>query len=127
MTDNARPKTAGEGLRRERERSKAYDEAFRAAVKTRWNDLIRARRDTAASHKGKVVLQFRLHSDGRITDMWVIENTSGEVMGVLCQKAVLDPAPYERWPREVLQWVGAASRVIKLTFYYGDDIQALRP
>jgi hypothetical protein len=69
------------------------------------------------SSGGKVVLQFHLHYDGRVTDMVVAENTAGEVLGYVCEKAVLDPAPFGVWPGDMRRLLGE-TRSIQFTFFY---------
>jgi hypothetical protein len=94
-----------------------YDADFIAAVSQRWYDLLdNIKYDGYKA--GKVELQFRLNSDGRITDMKVTESNVGEMLSLLCEKAVLDPAPFEKWPREMQLMIGAKTRPIKFTFYY---------
>jgi hypothetical protein len=58
-----------------------------------------------------------LHYDGRITDMNMAENSAGEVLGFICQKAVLDPAPFAAWPSDMRRTLGDI-RNIQFTFYY---------
>ena len=94
----------------------AYDAALVEAISQRWFTLL-DERDYASDSRGKVVLQFRLHYDGRITDMNVAENTAGEVLGLICQKAVLDPAPFAAWPSDMRRTLGDI-RNIQFTFYY---------
>ena len=94
----------------------AYDSAFIAFVDERWRTLLYDR-DYATFTSGKVVLQFRLHYDGRISDMRVAENTAGEVLALICQKAVMDPAPYPVWPSDLRRMAGD-TRSIQFTFYY---------
>ena len=67
---------------------------------------------------GRVVLQFRLRYDGEITDMKVLEDTVGLNLSLLCQKAVLDPKPYDRWPRDMRLLVDKDYREIQFAFYY---------
>jgi len=95
----------------------AYDRALIAAVSQRWYDLLEAR-NYAGYRQGKVAVQFRLNYDGRITEMRTVENTVTETLSYLCQKAVLDPAPFEKWPREMRLMIGEDSRKITFTFYY---------
>jgi len=95
----------------------AYDRAFIAAVSQRWYDLLEAR-NYAGYRQGKVAVEFRLNYDGRITEMRTVENTVTETLSYLCQKAVLDPAPFEKWPREMRLMIGEDSRKITFTFYY---------
>ena len=94
----------------------SYDAALIEAISQRWYSLL-DERDYASDSRGKVVLQFRLHYDGRITDMNVDQNTAGEMLGLICQKAVLDPAPFAPWPSEMRRLIGDI-RSIQFTFFY---------
>jgi len=94
----------------------AYDAALVDAISQRWFTLL-DERTYASDSRGKVVLQFRLHHDGRVTDMNVADNTAGEVLGLICQKAVLDPAPFAAWPSDMRRTLGE-TRNIQFTFYY---------
>jgi outer membrane biosynthesis protein TonB len=93
----------------------SYDAAFIAAVQHRWDTLMEGR---IANSPGKVVVEFRLSYDGRITDLRVIESEVGDLLTLMCQKAILDPAPYPRWPIEMRRAVRSDSRLIKFTFHY---------
>jgi outer membrane biosynthesis protein TonB len=93
-----------------------YDRAFIEAVEQRWFDLLDSRQ-FALDRTGKVVLQFRLTYDGRITDMQIAQSTVGETLAYVCQLAVTDPAPYEKWPSDMRREIGD-SRNIQFTFYY---------
>jgi hypothetical protein len=93
-----------------------YDAALVEAISQRWFTLL-DEREYASDSRGKVVLQFRLHYDGRITDMNLAENTAGGVLGLICEKAVLDPAPFAVWPSDMRRTLGDI-RNIQFTFYY---------
>jgi outer membrane biosynthesis protein TonB len=95
----------------------AYDAAVVAAVQERWYGLLE-QRSYASDKSGKVVLEFRLNYDGRVTDLVVAENTVDELLCLLCQKAILDPSPYGRWPAEMRRLVNGDSREVRFTFYY---------
>lgn len=94
----------------------AYDDAVIRAIQARWYDLIDSQQLTR--NTGRVVVQFRLHYDGSVTDMTVLDNTVGELLGALCQRAIIDPAPYAPWPSDMRRMVGANYRDVKFTFYY---------
>lgn len=94
----------------------AYDWAMVAAIQQRWYDLLDERSYASDGH-GKVVLHFTLHHDGRITDVSIAESSVTELLGILCEKAVLDPAPYQAWPTEMRSTMGE-TRNIQITFYY---------
>ena len=94
----------------------AYDRALIDAVCQRWYSLL-DQNEYIANTQGKVVLQFHLHADGSITEMNVAENTVGEMLCLLCQRAVLDPQPFAPWPADMRRMLGT-SRSIQFTFYY---------
>jgi outer membrane biosynthesis protein TonB len=92
-----------------------YDAAFIRAVSLRWYTLMdepSARSDST----GRVTLEFRLYYDGRISEIKVLQNSAGVLMGYLCQRAVTDSAPYERWPDDMRRIIGADYREITFTF-----------
>ncbi|MGA4642920.1 hypothetical protein [Limisphaera sp. 4302-co] len=94
-----------------------YDAAFVRAVADRWYALLDAKR-YAGYQRGKVVVRFLLHSDGRVTDLEVVESTVGLDLSLLCEMAVLDPAPYAPWPIELRRLVQGGVRKVQFTFYY---------
>jgi len=94
----------------------AYDAALVDAISQRWFTLL-DQREYASDSRGKVVLQFRLHYNGRVTDLSVAESTVTEILALICQKAVLDPAPFATWPSDMRRTLGD-SRNIQFTFYY---------
>lgn len=95
----------------------AYDRMIVEAVQNRWYYLLDSG-DFARDRTGKVVLEFNLTYDGRVTDMKVVENTVNDLLCLLCQKAILDPAPYPRWPAEMRRTLGSDTRRVRFTFYY---------
>lgn len=94
----------------------SYDAAFIAAVQQRWYDLLDSQQ--FAQHSGKVVLEFRLSYDGKIADLKVSDNEVGEILSLLCQRAILDPAPYKPWPTDMRRMIGANYREVTFTFFY---------
>ena len=94
-----------------------YDSKFIEAVTQRWYDLLDSRQ-FSMDRSGKVTLQFHLNYDGSIAEMKVLENTVGDVLGYVCQKAVTDPAPFSPWPTEMRRLIGENYREITFTFYY---------
>jgi hypothetical protein len=94
----------------------SYDAALVAAVQQRWYDLLES--TPFAQRSGKVVLEFRLYYDGRITDLKVDGSDVGEILSLLCQRAVLDPAPFAQWPSDMRRAIGKNYRDVMFTFYY---------
>lgn len=95
----------------------AYDRAFIDAVSSRWYDLL-DNMSYDAYRSGYVKVEFNLNYDGRITEMKVLESTVTETLTLLCQKAVLDPSPFDRWPREMRLMIDSDLRRITFTFFY---------
>jgi hypothetical protein len=94
-----------------------YDGKFIAAVQQRWYDLLDSQQ-FAQDRSGKVTLRFHLNYDGSISDMEVLQNSVGELLCYVCQKAVNDPSPFEAWPSDMRRMVGENYREIAFTFYY---------
>jgi hypothetical protein len=94
-----------------------YDKKFIEAVTQRWYDLLDSQQ-FAQDRSGKVVLRFRLSYDGSISDMEVLQNTVGELLSYVCQKAVTDPSPFQAWPSDMRRMVGENYREMIFTFYY---------
>jgi outer membrane biosynthesis protein TonB len=93
-----------------------YDEELIRAIQNRWYELLDAQKLTRLT--GRVVLEFHLHDDGSITDMTVQESSVDELLGALCQRAVIDPAPYAAWPSDMRRQIGVSFRDLRFTFYY---------
>jgi hypothetical protein len=94
-----------------------YDAAMVAAVQKRWDDLLEEAK-FAGDRRGKVELTFRLHYDGRVSDMKRLYSDVGDLWALYCQKAIQDPSPYEPWPADMRRMVGASYRELRFTFYY---------
>ncbi len=98
----------------------AYYKALRTAVQERWIGLLK-QRDYGHQEAGAVVLGFKLHRDGRVTDMKVVDSTVNEVLCLICQKSVLDPCPFASWPSEMRRSIGADYCTLTLAFKYPPD------
>jgi len=92
----------------------AYDQAIVHAIQQRWYDLL----ETRFSPRGKVVIEFRLHHDGRVTGLKVSDADVGDLYVLLCQKAIQDPAPFPRWPSDMRRQLQDDHRDIRFTFFY---------
>lgn len=93
-----------------------YDRAFISAVERCWHMLLDEHQGTR--RPGRVVVDFVLNSDGRITGMKVASSEVGEIQSMLCQSAILNPAPYQRWPAGMRQTIAGNTREIRFTFIY---------
>ena len=95
----------------------AYDAQFIAAVYARWIALIESRSE-ASTQSGKVILEFRLYSDGRVMQLRVAQQEVNETHSWMCQRAILDPAPYAKFPADLKRLLGKEYREVRFTFHY---------
>jgi hypothetical protein len=93
-----------------------YDRRFYEAVCQHWFDLLDSQQ-FALDRTGKVTLRFHLNYDGSVSDMKFAENTVGDLLGYVCQKAVTDAEPFERFPSDMRLKLGNYADV-QFTFYY---------
>lgn len=94
-----------------------YDHRIVDAIRQCWMDLMEPR---TVGRGGKVVVLFRLHSDGRVSDVRSVENECGQMEALLAETAITKPAPFERWPLELRRELGADFRDVRFSFYYND-------
>lgn len=92
----------------------AYDAAIIQAIQQRWYSLLESR----PTPRGRVVVEFRMHFDGRVTDMKVSDADVGELYSLFCQKAIQDPAPFPRWPSDMRRQMQADYRDVRFSFFY---------
>jgi hypothetical protein len=96
-----------------------YDERFVEAVTQNWYNLLDSQK-FSLDRTGKVVLLFKLNYDGSISQMRFAENNVGDLLGYVCEKAVLDGAPYERWNEDMRLKLGSSVDV-QFTFDYYEE------
>jgi outer membrane biosynthesis protein TonB len=98
-----------------------YDARVIAAIEQHWYDLIDSQNFTQ-DHGGRVVVQFHLNQDGSISDLHTVQSDVGPVLADLCQAAISEPGPYERWPeamhRKIFSESGHDYREVQFTFFY---------
>ena len=93
-----------------------YDFQIIEAIQTHWWDMLE-RHEFSRDRTGRVVIQFRLNYDGRVTDVNMVENTVGDILGYVCHSAITDPAPYAPFPADMRRMLGD-SRLVQFTFNY---------
>lgn len=80
-----------------------------------WSILERTHFDDFAS--GHVVVRFRIHRDGTVTDAEVLSSTVPRLASLACKDAVTMPAPFDIWRADMVAMLGEDDTVT-LTFYY---------
>jgi hypothetical protein len=97
----------------------SYDAKFIAIVKNQWYRFL-DQHPEAFNWAGRVVVNFHLQYDGRITDFEGLENTSGEMQDYGAQKAITRDfgQPYDPWPPSARRMTDKDYRELRFTFYY---------
>lgn len=95
-----------------------YDAEVIQAIQQCWYNLLE-RSPILQNTRGKVVLKFWMKSDGSVSDLKVVENSTGDVLqSHACEAAVRDPAPYDPWPEDMRRVIQSDRRETRFTFYY---------
>ena len=94
-----------------------YDSAVVAAVEKKWYDILDSK-NPWPNKTGKVVVQFHLNSDGTVSDVKILENHAGELLGYVCERAIKSCSPFEHWSPEMLKMAGKDYLEVNFTFYY---------
>ena len=93
-----------------------YDKALIRAVQSRWYAIISL--NGLYNRSGVVTLHFKLMRDGSVQDIEIKQNTAGEILGLFCQKAVVDTSPFPPLPEKLAELAGDNPRDVNFTFYY---------
>lgn len=92
-----------------------YNYRLVQAVQERWYQLLDERK-FALERTGKAVIKFSLHQDGSVSDVRTDSSTVGDTLSFLCELAIMQPAPYGKWPSEVRRLIGRD--VLEVTFTF---------
>jgi outer membrane biosynthesis protein TonB len=95
----------------------AYDAAIFAAIQQYWDDELE-NNSFARDRTGRVTVQFVLHYDGTVSQVQIVENGVGILLGSYCQESIDRTAPYAKWPSDMLHEIGSTERPITVTFIY---------
>jgi hypothetical protein len=94
-----------------------YNYRLVQAVQERWYQLLDERK-FALERAGKAVIKFSLHQNGSVNDVRTDTSTVGDTLSFLCELAVMQPAPYGKWPSEVRRLIGRDTLEVTFTFNY---------
>jgi len=97
-----------------------YDARFLATIKAKWYELLEGRK---LRYPGIVKVDFILHSDGRITQLKVRENTitnlrAKPIQEYCCRQSISGSALFEQWPEAMREKLKSDSRNCRITFHY---------
>ncbi len=94
-----------------------YDREVIEAIKDRWYTQLDSK-SFSRDRTGRVVVEFNLNSDGRVTDLHVVESVVGDLLGYVCKSAIIDPSPFGPWPTDMRRFLGTDVRSVRFAFYY---------
>lgn len=93
-----------------------YSQRMLEAIQGSWWGIIeRSHFDDFAA--GYVVVRFRIHRDGTVTDAEVVSSTVPALAGLACKDAVTLPAPYDTWRADMVAMLGE-DETVTITFHY---------
>ena len=92
-----------------------YDARFVQSVRLAW---LRFRDKPGWFHPGKVVVDFKLHHDGTISELAVQQNLASVRQGYYCKEALTGPAPFEKWTGAMRREIGSDVRACRFSFHY---------
>lgn len=93
-----------------------YDKKVVKKIQKRWYEMI--------DHYGiynntaVVTVSFDLHADGLVDKVKITDNSGGQILGMFCEKAVVESAPFDPWPEKAVAVAGKDPRQCTFTFYY---------
>jgi len=93
-----------------------YAQRMMEAIQSTWWDLLyRARMENYT--RGVVVVRFRLHRDGTVTHLEVLETGVGSLPTFACKDAVAACAPFDAWRADMVAMFGEED-VVTIRFNY---------
>ena len=93
-----------------------YTQRMLEAIQSSWWSIIERSRFEGLS-RGNVIVRFRLHRDGTVTDAQVLGTEVTRVMTLACKDAVMAPAPYDIWRADMVAMYGE-SDTVTINFIY---------
>jgi len=93
-----------------------YTQRMLEAIQSSWWSIIERSRFEGLS-RGNVIVRFRLHRDGTVTDAQVLRSEVTRVMTLACKDAVMAPAPYDIWRADMVAMYGE-SDTVTINFLY---------
>jgi outer membrane biosynthesis protein TonB len=93
-----------------------YTQRMMEAIQSSWWSIIERSRFESVT-RGNVIVRFRLHRDGTVTDARVLSTEVTRVMTLACKDAVMAPAPYDIWRADMVAMFGE-SDTVTINFIY---------
>jgi TonB family protein len=94
-----------------------YDVSLIQAIQKHWLEIL-DQQDIVKGRSGKVIVEFRLSAEGKVTNLRVVESSADEMLAYLCRKAIMEQSPWLPWPEELRPLIKNNYREMRFTFYY---------
>jgi len=95
----------------------AYLQKLIDTVQVQWDDL-NDRNKIFPPTGTKIMIKFRLDSEGKIAEIIDADGNGGTQAANICKSAITDRAPYGKWSDQMIAVLGD-SQEMTFTFYYG--------
>jgi outer membrane biosynthesis protein TonB len=93
-----------------------YAQRMMEAIQSGWWAIIERTRFESVA-RGRVVVRFKLHRDGSVTDATILSSEVPRLMALACKDAVQSPAPFDAWRADMVALFGQEDEVT-ITFQY---------
>lgn len=93
-----------------------YMQRMMEAIQSGWWDIIERSRFQSVS-SGSVLIRFKLHRDGTVTDAQILNSDVQRIMALACKDAVMAPAPYDAWRTDMVALYGEDD-IVTIHFIY---------
>jgi hypothetical protein len=93
-----------------------YDEIVVGRITDAWYKILESQNDEP-DQNSKIIMKFKLHSDGTISNIKTIRNDCGFPFHYYCVRAIKKSAPFPKWTPEMVKKLGTYIDV-QFTFEY---------
>jgi hypothetical protein len=117
LTSSSRLPTGSQATNTAASPFSAYDQAVVSRIERQWYQLLDNGR-VKILKTGVVVVYFRLHADGTVSDLKLEKDAFGGLCSYLAEVAIVQSAPFPAWPPDMVRTVDKNYREITFTFHY---------
>jgi hypothetical protein len=82
-----------------------YDESVVNRISQNWYAMLDSHK-FIITKTGKVVVYFKLHSDGTVSDIKIMKNEENDLLAYACVRTIQETAPFQKWSPEMVKKIG---------------------
>ncbi len=94
-----------------------YDKAMIKAIQVRWLQLL-DERGYGGGIKGSMTVEFKVHANGAVSDVAIVQSDLDPFFSALCQAAIRDVTPFPPWPEAMRREIGKDERTVRFSFRF---------